>query len=167
MDPSVPTEPSVSYRVTTQPASSIVPTPEAEGQGEGTEPSAAAVNACVPTKNCEGIVAPRVSWPGADLSGVNFSFAVLTGADLRSVRAALARFVGADLSGADLSGANASGASFSGADLSGANLAGTDLAGADLKGAILVGAILDGTDLDAVRFCNTLMPGGEERNDHC
>jgi len=157
----------VSYRVTTQPASSIVPAPQAEGQNAGGAKSAELVNACVPTKDCRNIVAPLVSWPGADLSGVDFRFAVLTGADLRSVRAPLARFGGTDLSGADLSSANLSGASLSGTDFRGANLAGADLSGTDLRGAILTEAIVEGTNFEAATYCNTLMPDGSERNDNC
>lgn len=145
----------------------IDPAPEPTGTDDITRQSAANVTTCLGEGSCQSVEAPRISWPGADLTQQDFSFAVLTGADFRQVRAVLATFTGASLSGANFSGANLSGANLSGADLQGANLALADLRGADLRGAQLQNAILDGATLDAARFCQTRMPDGSERNTEC
>jgi hypothetical protein len=62
-----------------------------------------------------------------DLSGINLSYAILTGA----------RLSGANLTGANLTSANLHGADFSNANLRGADLNGVDLTGAKLNGAQL------------------------------
>jgi Pentapeptide repeats (8 copies)/G8 domain len=68
---------------------------------------------------------------GCDLSGADFSNAILTNVDLHG-----ADLTGANLSNADLRGANLSDALLAGADLTGANLTGADLRGADLTDAL-------------------------------
>ncbi|MGB7292060.1 MAG: pentapeptide repeat-containing protein [Thermodesulfobacteriota bacterium] len=72
---------------------------------------------------------------GCDLSGANFSNAILTNVDLHG-----ADLSGANLSNADLSGANLSDSLLAGADLTGANLTGADLRGADLTDALTANA---------------------------
>lgn len=79
---------------------------------------------------------------GANLGGVDFSDADLSGADLGD-----AHLGGADLGDADLSDVSFDGANLAGADLSGAELDGADFTGANLKGANLVETDLDGATL--------------------
>jgi uncharacterized protein YjbI with pentapeptide repeats len=67
-----------------------------------------------------------------DLCNVNFSYAVLHGADLRK-----AKLHGANLRDANLGEAKLSEADLSNADLSGADLSGADLALANLKRTML------------------------------
>jgi|GEM_PF-2734172 len=82
------------------------------------------------TKEC-----PRCDLSGADLRGLNLSFAILADADLR----------GAKLQGANLSNA----------DLTRANLSQADLTGANLTQAYLTNANLDKTKLISARLDNT------------
>ena len=145
----------------------VTPQERPSGDDEVAQQSAARVTDCAAQGSCQSVEAPKVAWPGADLTQQDFSFAVLTGADFRQVRAVLTNFTGASLSGANFAGANLSGANLSGADLVGANLTLADLRGADLRGAQLQNALLDGATLDAARFCQTRMPDGSERNDAC
>ena len=70
--------------------------------------------------------------PEADLSGANFTGAILTRADLSGADLSGANFTGAILTRADLSGADLSGANFTGADLTRANLSGANLYQANL-----------------------------------
>ena len=78
----------------------------------------------------------------ADLSGTNFTNAILRHADLSK-----ALLLEADLTGSDLVGANLHNADLSRANLTGANLAGANLSGADLVGANLTGADLSRCNL--------------------
>lgn len=73
--------------------------------------------------------------PHNQLSGVDFTGAVLVGANLQQGVLDFASFKDADLRGADLRAAN-----LTGADFTGANLEGADLTGANLDGALLSGA---------------------------
>ncbi|MCW6010315.1 pentapeptide repeat-containing protein [Micromonospora sp. CPCC 205371] len=66
------------------------------------------------------------------VTGGDWSFASLAGADLRGVT-----FDGVRMREVDLSGANCAGATITGADLSGANLRGADLSRCDLRGSDL------------------------------
>lgn len=64
--------------------------------------------------------------------------------------------------GADLEKTRLGAANLTGADLREANLRKTNL-----RNANLTYANLDGVDLGRAMFCNTLMPDGFFRNDHC
>ncbi len=76
---------------------------------------------------------------GCDLSGADFSNAILTNVNLHG-----ADLSGANLSNADLSGANLSDTLLASADLRGANLTNANLSGADLTNANLSGAKFGG-----------------------
>lgn len=102
----------------------------------------------------------------ADLRGMDFSRAELTGVMLRGANLADARFRKAILTGADLAGADLTGADFHGADLSRADLRGAKLrdtnfhdaglASADLTDSVgLLGAQLCGTDLAGAKIPET------------
>ena len=101
---------------------------------------------------------------GADLSGADFEYAVLTELDLSNANLSNANFeraelglvtlVDADLREAIVTGTNLSLADLRNADLAGANLSGTNLAVSDLtranvSGASFSGTILSGTALDS------------------
>ena len=79
---------------------------------------------------------------GANLSGANFSYAILYGANLSG-----ANLTNANLTWAILTQANLSGANFFGANLSYAILPGTNLTNANLTGANLYQAKLYGANL--------------------
>ena len=70
--------------------------------------------------------------PEANLSGANFTGAILTRADLSGADLSGANFTGAILTRADLSGADLTRANFTGADLTRANLSGANLYQANL-----------------------------------
>jgi Pentapeptide repeats (8 copies) len=78
----------------------------------------------------------------ANLRGVNFSKAILAGAELRGADLSEANLSGAILRKATLAMANLSGADLRGADLSEADLSDAKLGRADLRGANLRGADL-------------------------
>ncbi len=80
---------------------------------------------------------------GAFLKNVNFSGAILAGANFEAARLERVNFAAADLSNADLTGANLAGSNFSKADLSNADLIGADLAGSDFSGASLEGTSIN------------------------
>ncbi|MEU9036487.1 pentapeptide repeat-containing protein [Streptomyces sp. NPDC048352] len=110
---------------------------------------------------------------GEDLTELDFSGAVLDGADLSSswaydAKLAGARLVGtcfhrSHLNGADLSGADATGACFVRADLDDAVLRGTVLDGADLVRADLYGADLRGASLRGARMLGAGLHGADLR----
>ena len=79
---------------------------------------------------------------GADLSGTDFKWADLNGADLE----------GADLTGTDLRWTGLAGANLSNADLRGAIVGGTALDRADLTGANMTGVCLNHAYLDEARL---------------
>lgn len=88
-------------------------------------------------RDCEGWEQMRAyfvdtNFGGADLGGVDLSYANFVGAN----------FVGADLGGANLNNANFYDANFNGANLRDANLSYADLSGASLRCANLCGANL-------------------------
>ena len=85
---------------------------------------------------------------GMDLSGVDFTNAILMGADLGGADLSGAVFVEANLSGADLRRANLEGALLQQADLSRAKLEGADLGA--VEGKNLTYANVSGTDLGGV-----------------
>jgi hypothetical protein len=93
---------------------------------------------------------------GADLSRANLSRANLSGADLSR-----ANLSGADLSGANLSRANLSRANLYGANLSGADLSRANLSGADLNGAKLSRANLSGADLSIADLYGANLSGAD------
>jgi uncharacterized protein YjbI with pentapeptide repeats len=100
-------------------------------------------------------------WHNADLSGANLTGADLTGADLLQADLSGANLTGADLTGADLlqadlSGANLTGANLTGANLTGANLTETDLTGANLDGANLTNANLFRADLSGAKLYDVI-----------
>lgn len=123
--------------------------------------------------NLERVVAPGVSFAGADLRAARLAEAVLTGADLSganlerawlvSVQATDADLRASNLGAADLRGALLVGANLTGAVLGGARLEHTDLGLANLTGAdlrfafcdeatYLGGALLDGATLEGLRY---------------
>lgn len=84
------------------------------------------------------------------LQGVNFSGAVLSGADLSLSRSQHCSFNDAVLVDADLSSADLTRASFVQADLRGASLEGVNLEGCDINGADLTGAAFQNAELKGV-----------------
>ena len=128
---------------------------------------------------------------GMDLSGVDFTNAILMGADLGGPDLSGAVFVEANLSGADLRRANLEGAqlqqadlsraklegadlgavedknltyvSLSGTDLSGSDLSSADLRLADLSGANLRGANLSAANLNGADFAAADLTGADLR----
>ena len=102
--------------------------------------------------NLNGADLSGLDFKWADLDGADLSNADLTGANLRWASLMDTNLSNTNLTGADLRWANLDGANLDGADLSNANLTGTDLRwaslmDADLPGADLRGAIVDGTIL--------------------
>jgi uncharacterized protein YjbI with pentapeptide repeats len=69
-----------------------------------------------------------------ELGACDFTWAKLSGADLRRVMVRFSTFAGADLTNADLGNADFSRTDLSGADLAGANIAGTNFDGANMAG---------------------------------
>ncbi len=128
---------------------------------------------------------PSALFDGADLSGVDFGFADLTGSDFRKALSikgtnfvngnlSQARFAGLNLAGYDFTGASLDGADFTGADLTGAifadsadrpaSLLNTDLSVAkSVKGARfrceLNRTRLDGMDLSGIDFTGSRLTG--------
>ncbi len=123
--------------------------------------------------------------PGADCThvGNGLKYKDLNHADLRGANLSGLSLHGSSLRGANLSRANLSQAEFDmsvlrDADLSGADLTDAYLTLSQVSGANLQGAILTNVDLryaegsstvslEGARFCNTLLPDGSLRNDHC
>ena len=106
---------------------------------------------------------------GADLSGTDFKWADLNGADLSNANLTGINFKWASLMDADLLGANLTGADLRWADLDGADLEGADLTGTDLRWTTLMGAnlsnadlrgaIIDGTNLDEANLTGANLTG--------
>ena len=122
--------------------------------GAGHDPFGDAEWSSTPTQVWENLakVEQLPNLNGADLSGLDFKWADLDGADLKGadLTGANLRWAGldgADLKGADLTGANLRWASLMDTNLSNTNLTGADLRWAGLDGADLKGANLTGTDL--------------------
>jgi uncharacterized protein YjbI with pentapeptide repeats len=95
------------------------------------------------------IVAPKASFHGAILYGINLGEADFRQANLSEANLAEAHLSYADLSMADLSRAILSWANLSPSNLTQANLSNARLVRTDLSGAILIGCNLEGTDLRA------------------
>lgn len=90
--------------------------------------------------NARGIDGCGIYIGGRDISGADFTDALLTGAEFTNVRAEGARFADAYLSGASFSAADLRNANFSDATLRGVSFYAADLRGANLRGAHLCGA---------------------------
>lgn len=130
------------------------------------------INGCTiqPNTNCTGIGngLKYANLSGADLRGANLSGLNLHGASLRN-----AKLMGANLQRVELDMASLANADLSAADLTNAYVALADVAGANFQGAILTNVDLRGANganvaiLDGARFCNTTLPDGTTRNDHC
>jgi len=146
-------------------------------------PGVAEAVTCPTVNPVTGTVTPLptagVNWAGCDLhsaniEGANLAFAILTGADLSSVRAADIDMTGANLTAATLVGAHmeraiATNASLWSADLTGANLAGANLSGAYLYGTNFQDASLSdvnftGADLTYALFSSADMSGANLTN---
>jgi len=111
------------------------------------------------------------------LDCTDLEYAKLTRANLSGASIAEAMLEGIDLSGSNLSNANFAATALCDANLTGACLRDTTfseflLVGANLTNVDLSEAIisLDGADIDRISgaiLCNTIMPDGSIRNDHC
>ncbi len=107
---------------------------------------------------------PVVSWNEEERRWdlLDFSGALLSGADLRSADLRWVDFSGVRLDGADLRGADLTRASLGGADLRRAHLEGAQLGGADLRetqleGAVFTEALLDGVNLQRADLRGALL----------
>jgi len=103
---------------------------------------------------------------GADLSGLDFREANLSGTELLRANLLGSNLSGADLRRANLMASNLSDANLQGADLSGASLIGAGVSGADLRQAKFSQADLSGVNLavcetEGADFSAATMPGGE------
>ena len=96
---------------------------------------------------------------GKDLSGVDLSFAILLGTDLRN-----ANLSGANLDGVDLRDKDLKGTVLTFADLTGAKLGGVDLSNKDLSGTILTDVDLRGVDLTYKNLSGTILKGADFKN---
>ncbi len=104
------------------------------------------------------------NFTGADLNGVSLSQADLTGALLKDAKLqnadlTQATLVGADLTGADLTGAKLIQATAQHVKLTGANLSGADLTQADLTGANLAHANLRGASFTQATLDGAIFTG--------
>ncbi len=124
------------------------------------------VNGCdiEPFSNCPGAVISFARLSGVDLSYANLTGAVITGTDLVSATLfgadlSFTDLVGTNLSFSDLSFANLTGAGLSFARLPFANLNGADLSFADLDDSDLRNANLSGTNLANVKLSKTALAG--------
>jgi uncharacterized protein YjbI with pentapeptide repeats len=133
----------------------------------GAEAAAERFNSCAAEGSCREVDLVLVSWPGAQLPGIDFGFAEATGADLRGADLSGADFTGANLSGANLTGAKLDGATLASANLSGATLVGASVQGVDLSGTNLFEAIIDGASFRSSIFCQTTWIDGRELNNLC
>ncbi|MDG2990781.1 pentapeptide repeat-containing protein [Candidatus Synechococcus calcipolaris G9] len=130
------------------------------------------INGCVikPNTDCRGLgnSLKYANLSGVDLSGANLSGLNLHGASLRN-----ANLRGANLQRVELDMASLAKADLTGADLTDAYFALSDVAGANFQAAILTNVDLRGANgartaiLDGARLCNTTLPDGTIRNDHC
>ena len=108
-------------------------------------------------------VTPYASLQEGDLSGMDLSFANLTGAhldkaDLTGTDLKYAWLTEAHLPEADLKYADLTGADLTGAELTFADLTDADLTGADLTGADLAFANLTGANLTNANLTNAYLP---------
>ncbi len=94
---------------------------------------------------------------GADLSGLDFKWADLDGADLKGADLTGTNLRWAGLDGADLKGANLTGTDLRWATLMDADLSHTDLRGAIVDGTILVEADLTGANVTGVNLRSTYL----------
>ena len=94
------------------------------------------------TSSCAFCNLSQGNFNGKNLKGVDLSFALLIGADLR-----YANLSGANLDGVDLTNQDLTGTILSFADLTGAKLDGVDLSNKDLTGTILNGVDLSKVDI--------------------
>lgn len=127
--------------------------------------------------NLEGANLQKANLWGANFTGANLVEANLIGAilweaklkkaELRMAILKRAILKKADLTEAGLIGADLTGAYLNQANLTGAWLIAADLTGANLWEANLTAAVLNNVKLENVLFCNTIMPDGTVRNDHC
>jgi uncharacterized protein YjbI with pentapeptide repeats len=130
------------------------------------------INGCViePGTDCTHV--------GNGLKYKDLSYADLSGANLSGLSLHGSSLVGANLSGANLSNAEfdmsvLSNANLSGADLTNAYFTLSTVSGANLEGAILTNVNLRhaegaaSVNLEGAQFCNTTLPDGSIRNDHC
>jgi uncharacterized protein YjbI with pentapeptide repeats len=130
------------------------------------------INGCViePNTDCTevGTGLKYANLSGADLSGANLSGLTLHGASLRN-----ANLSGANLQRVELDMASLANADLTGADLTDAYFTLSNVAGADFQSAILTNVDLRGANgardalLEGARFCNTTLPDGTTRDDHC
>lgn len=96
---------------------------------------------------------------GKDLSGVDLSFAILLGTDLRN-----ANLSGSNLDGVDLRDKDLKGTVLTFADLTGAKLGGVDLSNKDLSGTILTDVDLRGVDLTYKNLSGAILKGADFKN---
>lgn len=130
------------------------------------------VNGCLiaPSTDCRHVLTglKYSNLVGADLSGGIFDGITFHGASLREANLRDASLVGVEFDMASLAGAD-----LRGADLSDAYLSLSDISDVDLRGAKLTNVNLrnakgaDSADLDGAHLCNTRMPDGGVRDDHC
>lgn len=125
----------------------------------------------------EGVTFRDASLSGANACRANFTRTNLEGAYLSGTNLSGANFRDADLQGSTLDGANLSGAYLVGArfrwaDLTGAVMTDADLSGANMNDANLTDANLKGANMNGAflvmtKFCRTTMPDGEVLNSGC
>ncbi|NMF86281.1 pentapeptide repeat-containing protein [Nodosilinea sp. P-1105] len=104
----------------------------------------------------------------ADLQGADFSGLTLHGSSLRGANLSQANLQGVEfdmaaLVDANLSDANLTDAYFSLSDVTGVNLQGAILTNVNLQHARNAATV----NLEGAQFCNTTLPDGSVRNDHC
>lgn len=130
------------------------------------------INGCViePNTDCtqvgEGLKYKDLT--NANLQGANLSGLTLHGASLRGANLSQANLQGTEFDMAalvetDLSGADLTDAYFSLSEVTNANMQGAILTNVNLQHA-RNGATVN---LEGAQFCNTTLPDGSVRNDHC
>lgn len=82
--------------------------------------------------------------PGANLTGANFSMAMLPGSDFAGANMSQANFFAARMRNANFANANLTGANFIKADLTNANFENANLMGANFTNCILQNANMNG-----------------------
>lgn len=135
-------------------------------------PSPVVINGCViePYTDCTevGTGLKYANLSGANLSGANLSGLTLHGASLRN-----ANLSGANLQRVELDMTALTNANLTGANLTDAYFTLSNIAGANFQAAILTNVDLRNANgareaiLEGARFCNTTLPDGTVRNDHC
>lgn len=114
------------------------------------------------SSNLKGAILNLANLKGAALLDTNLEGSSLLKANLEG-----ASLLNSNLVGVNLGGANLQGAYLSQANLSKANLGGVNLKDATLGGTDPAGVKYEVANLEGTRFCKTIMPNGEVRNDHC